>query len=72
MIVIGIDPGAATTGYGVVARSGDGAVSLIECGVVRTWWPRFYQVGALPQSPFAHKVLRTSLARLVGNNAING
>lgn len=36
MIVIGIDPGAATTGYGVVARSGDGAVSLIECGVVRT------------------------------------
>lgn len=36
MIVIGIDPGAATTGYGVVARAGDGAVSLIECGVVRT------------------------------------
>lgn len=36
MIVIGVDPGAATTGYGVVARSGGGAVSLIECGVVRT------------------------------------
>lgn len=35
MIVLGVDPGAAVTGYGVVARSG-GAVSLLECGVVRT------------------------------------
>lgn len=35
MIVLGVDPGAGTTGYGVVARSG-GAVSLLECGVVRT------------------------------------
>lgn len=36
MIVLGVDPGAATTGYGVVARRSDGAVSLLECGVVRT------------------------------------
>src|SRR5690606_23014978 len=36
VIVLGVDPGAATTGYGVVARAGDGAVSLIECGMVRT------------------------------------
>ncbi len=36
MIVLGIDPGTATTGYGVVARAGDGAVSLLECGIVRT------------------------------------
>lgn len=36
MIVLGIDPGAATTGYGVVARRSDGAVSLLECGVIRT------------------------------------
>jgi crossover junction endodeoxyribonuclease RuvC len=36
VIVLGIDPGAAATGYGVVARAGDGAISLIECGVVRT------------------------------------
>lgn len=36
MIVLGVDPGAGTTGYGVVARSSDGAVSLVECGVVRT------------------------------------
>ncbi len=39
MIVLGIDPGTATTGYGVVARAGDGAVSLQECGVVRTEAP---------------------------------
>lgn len=36
MIVLGVDPGVGTTGYGVVARSSDGAVSLVECGVVRT------------------------------------
>jgi crossover junction endodeoxyribonuclease RuvC len=36
VIVLGIDPGTATTGYGVVAREGGGAVSLLECGVVRT------------------------------------
>ncbi|HUF12645.1 MAG TPA: crossover junction endodeoxyribonuclease RuvC [Longimicrobiales bacterium] len=36
MIVLGIDPGTAATGYGVVSREGGGAVSLVECGVVRT------------------------------------
>jgi crossover junction endodeoxyribonuclease RuvC len=36
VIVLGVDPGVGTTGYGVVARSSDGAVSLLECGVVRT------------------------------------
>jgi crossover junction endodeoxyribonuclease RuvC len=36
VIVLGIDPGTAVNGYGVVARSGDGAVSLRECGVIRT------------------------------------
>ena len=35
-LVLGIDPGTAITGYGVVARRGVGAVSLVECGVVRT------------------------------------
>jgi crossover junction endodeoxyribonuclease RuvC len=34
--VLGIDPGTAATGYGVVVRGDDGAVSLLECGVVRT------------------------------------
>ncbi|MEO5509647.1 MAG: crossover junction endodeoxyribonuclease RuvC [Longimicrobiales bacterium] len=36
MIVLGVDPGTAATGYGVVARGRDGAVSLLECGVIRT------------------------------------
>ena len=40
MIVLGIDPGTANTGYGVVKGEGDvpalGHVSLIECGVIRT------------------------------------
>lgn len=38
MLVLGIDPGSAVTGYGVVRRSGVGAagVSLVECGVIRT------------------------------------
>jgi crossover junction endodeoxyribonuclease RuvC len=36
LVVLGIDPGTAVTGFGVVARTADGAVSLVECGVVRT------------------------------------
>jgi len=36
LIVLGVDPGTAATGYGVVARKGGGAVSLLECGVVKT------------------------------------
>ena len=36
MIVLGIDPGTATTGYGVVRGDGSGPATLIECGVIRT------------------------------------
>ncbi len=36
MIVLGIDPGTAVTGYGVVTRAADGALALVECGVIRT------------------------------------
>ena len=37
MIVLGIDPGTATTGYGVVSSgSGGTAPKLLECGVIRT------------------------------------
>ncbi len=36
MIVLGIDPGTAVTGYGVVTRARDGLLSLTECGVIRT------------------------------------
>lgn len=34
--VLGIDPGTGVTGFGVVARRSGGAVSLVECGVIRT------------------------------------
>lgn len=40
MIVLGVDPGTASTGYGVVTGDGlghgAGRVSLVECGVIRT------------------------------------
>jgi len=36
MIVLGLDPGTAATGYGVVSGEPCGSLSLIECGVIRT------------------------------------
>jgi len=36
MLVLGIDPGTANTGYGVVRGERLGLVSLVECGVIRT------------------------------------
>jgi crossover junction endodeoxyribonuclease RuvC len=36
VIVLGIDPGTANTGYGVVQGDGRGSASLVECGVIRT------------------------------------
>ena len=44
MLVLGIDPGTANTGYGIVRGDRPGLVSLVECGVIRTK-PR----DALPQ-----------------------
>ncbi len=35
-MVLGIDPGTAVTGYGVVIRTGQGAITLRECGVIKT------------------------------------
>jgi crossover junction endodeoxyribonuclease RuvC len=35
MLVLGIDPGTAITGYGLVREEG-GALSLVACGVIRT------------------------------------
>lgn len=35
-LVLGIDPGTALTGYGVVERGLRGRVTLVECGVIRT------------------------------------
>jgi len=36
LIILGIDPGTAVTGYGVVSRGESGAIALVECGVIRT------------------------------------
>ncbi len=36
MIVLGVDPGINTTGYGVITRARNGDVALLECGVIRT------------------------------------
>lgn len=36
MLVLGIDPGTAITGYGVVRGERLGTPSLVECGVIRT------------------------------------
>jgi crossover junction endodeoxyribonuclease RuvC len=36
VLILGIDPGTAATGYGIVFRSTDAGVTLVECGVIRT------------------------------------
>ena len=36
MVVIGIDPGTATTGYGILRELGDGQLEVIEYGVILT------------------------------------
>jgi crossover junction endodeoxyribonuclease RuvC len=35
VIVLGVDPGTARTGYGVVERPDAGVYRLVECGVIR-------------------------------------
>ncbi|MGL4650856.1 MAG: crossover junction endodeoxyribonuclease RuvC [Caldilineaceae bacterium] len=35
-VVLGIDPGTATTGYGVVAQTTRGDYTMLACGVIRT------------------------------------
>jgi len=35
-IVLGIDPGTATTGYGAVGQTDTGGFELLACGVIRT------------------------------------
>lgn len=36
MVVLGIDPGTAVTGYGVVRAEQIGTATLVECGIIRT------------------------------------
>jgi len=35
-VVLGIDPGTAVTGYGIVRKEGRNRLTLVECGVIRT------------------------------------
>jgi crossover junction endodeoxyribonuclease RuvC len=35
-VVLGVDPGTAITGYGVVAQTTEGEFELLACGVIRT------------------------------------
>ena len=36
MIVLGIDPGTATTGYGLVREERDGNLSVVDYGIIQT------------------------------------
>jgi crossover junction endodeoxyribonuclease RuvC len=36
MIVLGIDPGTATTGYGLVREEQDGNLSVVDYGIIQT------------------------------------
>lgn len=36
MIVLGIDPGTAITGWGVVREEADGRPTLVDCGTIQT------------------------------------
>ncbi|KAA3642874.1 MAG: crossover junction endodeoxyribonuclease RuvC [Chloroflexi bacterium] len=36
MLALGIDPGTATTGYGLVREAGDGSLTAVDYGVVLT------------------------------------
>jgi crossover junction endodeoxyribonuclease RuvC len=36
VIILGVDPGTQVTGYGVVTGSNANAMTLVECGVIRT------------------------------------
>jgi crossover junction endodeoxyribonuclease RuvC len=36
MLVIGIDPGTATTGYGLVRENQDGSLAVVDYGVIKT------------------------------------
>lgn len=36
MLVIGLDPGTAITGYGIIAELPDKSLQMVECGAIRT------------------------------------
>ena len=53
MLVIGIDPGTAITGYGIIAELPDKTLQMVECGAIRT-----------PAKMAAEERLKTLHARL--------
>lgn len=36
MIVLGVDPGTAITGFGIIEESSSQSLNLVDCGVIRT------------------------------------
>ncbi len=36
MVILGIDPGTATTGYGIIETNGDKTIKVIEYGLIET------------------------------------
>jgi crossover junction endodeoxyribonuclease RuvC len=36
MIVLGIDPGTAITGFGIIEETSDQSLKVVDCGVIRT------------------------------------
>jgi crossover junction endodeoxyribonuclease RuvC len=36
VVILGIDPGTAVTGYGIVRKEARNPLTLVECGVIRT------------------------------------
>jgi crossover junction endodeoxyribonuclease RuvC len=59
--VLGIDPGTAITGYGVVEAGDRGAFRLIECGVIRT--------AARTRLPSRLREVHEGLAQLIARHA---
>jgi crossover junction endodeoxyribonuclease RuvC len=48
MLVIGIDPGTARTGYGVIRESDDGSLNAVDFGVIET----------SPNQPMSERLLK--------------
>lgn len=61
MIVLGIDPGTAITGYGVLKGGAGKPISLIECGVIRTH----------PRDPLAERLreIHDGISELIARHA---
>lgn len=65
MRFLGIDPGLATTGYGLIERTGPNQVRFIECGVIKT--PAGYDLGR--RLILLHQDLATLIRRLRPDHA---